>query len=203
MASNLASATTEIQTHLRKCSRVEDSTARLRCYDGIATTDFSKKESNPHQTVFPERGKWQLTDRLNPIDDTKTITLTLTAESGRSRFGHPVRFVARCLSKKTDVYIVWSDFLGNDSQIVHSNWKDITYRIGQKPAVSQRWPVSTDSKATFAPNWAGQLLKAMLDETKFVAQVTPHGESPVTAAFDIRGLREVLRPLANTCGWSY
>jgi type VI secretion system protein VasI len=68
--------------------------------------------------------------------------------------------------------------------------------------VEQRWDLSTDSKATFAPAWAGDLLKEMAGSNSFIAQTTPYGESPVTAIFDTSGLREALKPLMEVCGWS-
>jgi hypothetical protein len=53
-----------------------------------------------------------------------------------------------------------------------------------------------------APNWAGNLLKELLDEDRLVLQTIPYGEHPVTAIFDVSGVRGPLGELAETCNWS-
>lgn len=111
-------------------------------------------------------------------------------------------FAARCQSNKTEAYINWNDFLGDDSSSVYEEWKYVTIRIGAGDAEEQKWNISTDKRATFAPEWAGSLLKKMASADSFLAQVTPFGESPLTAIFDTRGMSAALMPLAETCGWS-
>ncbi|WP_417260673.1 hypothetical protein [Celeribacter sp.] len=148
-------------------------------------------------------GAWRVRTETNPIDDTQTVTLTLAAETGTSRSGAPVTFIARCKSNTTEAYVVWSDFLGDDSGDVHSEWKRVTVRIGTEQARVERWGVSTARDATFVPGWAGNLLKELLDEDRLVLQTIPYGENPNTAIFDVSGLRVVLDELAQTCNWSF
>lgn len=148
-------------------------------------------------------GKWHIRAESNPIDDTQTVTLSLTAESGTSRSGDPVTFIGRCKSNKTEAYVYWGDFLGNDSKDVYSKWKRVTVRVGAGEARKERWGLSTDRNATFVPGWAGNLLKELLNEDRLVLQTTPYGENPVTAIFDVSGLRGPLKNLAKTCNWSF
>lgn len=150
-----------------------------------------------------ESGSWRVNVRTNPIDDTSTVTLSLDSQTGTSRLGDPITFVARCQSNKTEAYVIWGDYLGDDSRDVYSEWKNVTVRIGEREAKQERWGVSTDREATFAPNWAGNLLKELLDEERLVLQTIPYGENPNTAIFDISGLRSVLGELAATCNWSF
>ena len=98
---------------------------------------------------------------------------------------------------------MWHDYVGDDSMDVCDEWKWVEVRIGSAPSERQRWGVSKDNKATFAPDWAGGLLKQMVGEDRMLLQVTPYGESPVTAVFDIDGLEVPLRELAETCNWSF
>jgi len=148
-------------------------------------------------------GAWRVRTETNPIDDTQTVTLSLAAETGTSRSGNPVTFIARCKSNTTEAYVVWGDFLGDDSNDVYSEWKRVTIRIGSEQAREERWGVSTDHNATFAPSWAGNLLKELLDENRLVLQTIPYGQNPNTAIFDVSGLRGVLGELAETCNWSF
>lgn len=162
----------------------------------VATSEALEKP-----TQRDGHGAWSLQKSDNPLDDTKTVTVSLTSKSGVSRSGDPIVFVGRCKSNKTEVFVDWRDYLGDDSRDVDSAWKDVTVRIGKTPAQSQRWGISTDRKATFAPNWPGKLLKDLLDQEVLVLQTTPYGENPTTATFDVSGLRNVLGELATTCGW--
>ena len=148
-------------------------------------------------------GAWRLSTGTNPIDDSKTVTLSLAAEIGSSRFGEPITFVARCKSNKTEAYVVWGEFLGDDSRDVYAQWKNVIVRVGTGVARSEQWGVSTDRKATFAPSWAGNLLKELLDEDQLVLQTIPYGENPSTAIFNVSGLRNVLGELAGTCNWAF
>ncbi|MBC7155783.1 MAG: hypothetical protein H5U19_14500 [Rhodobacteraceae bacterium] len=153
--------------------------------------------------VRAEYEAWRLRTSTNPIDDSKTVTLSLVAETGESRLGNPVTFVARCQSNKTEAYVIWGDYLGDDSRDVYSEWKNVTVRIGDGEARQERWGVSTDREATFAPTWAGDFLKELLDQNRLVLKTTPYGENPNIAIFDVSGLRGVLGELAGTCNWSF
>lgn len=161
----------------------------------------SPSNSKPAQS--DGRGAWSVHNSGNSLDDTKTVTISLTSKSGVSRNGDPIVFIGRCKSNKTEVFVDWRDFLGDDSRDVYSAWKDVTIRIGKTPAKTQRWGISTDRKVTFAPDWPGTLLKELLDQEVLVLQTTPYGENPTTAIFDVSGLRNVLGELATTCGWRF
>jgi len=162
--------------------------------------------SEPGRTIAqlaPSGGAWRLRTSDNPLDDTKIVTVSLASKPGASRNGDPILFVGRCKSNKTEVFVDWGEYLGDDSRDVYAAWKNVTIRIGKAPARDERWGISTDRKATFAPNWPGKLLKDLLDQDRLVLQTTPYGENPTTAIFDVSGLRNVLGELAQTCGWSY
>ncbi|SEP83351.1 Type VI secretion system VasI, EvfG, VC_A0118 [Loktanella sp. DSM 29012] len=148
-------------------------------------------------------GDWRIQSDINPLDDTRTVTLLLTAEEGKSQSGDPVVLVARCQSNKTEVYAIWDDYLGDDSSDAYAEWKRVIVRVGQGEAREERWSLSTDKEATFAPEWPGAFLKELLDEERLVLQTTPYSENPITAVFGIAGLRDVLGELAQTCNWSF
>lgn len=144
-------------------------------------------------------GKWQVKREINPIDDTTTVTALLVSDGGVSSNGNPVRLVARCKSGITEAFIIWGDYVGNDSTDVMSEWKYVIIRIGNDPANEQQWLVSTDRTATFAPYWAGGLINRMLEVDRLVAQMTPYGEVPITAVFDVRGVGALHYELVENC----
>lgn len=200
----------------RTCAGAPVETIRLECYDNLASVleimDSDLPSDAPTEPLarVPEpspteqdTGKWRVSTSVNPMDDTTRVTAILTADSGRSRYGDPVQFVARCQSNTTEAYVIWHDYVGDDSRDVYSDWKYVTVRIGDAEAQRQRWNISTDKKATFAPDWAGALLKKLATEDKLALRMTPYGENPITALFDLRGTRAALAPLAETCNWEF
>lgn len=198
-----AIAQLDVNKVIAQCASMVGDLTRLGCYDELAKElNLDGPKAAPVETAG-DVGKWRVSKETNPIDDTSTVTLSLTAESGSSRYGTPVLFYARCKSNKTEAFIVWHDYLGDDSRSVYEEWKLVTVRIGDDRATEEQWTVSTDSQATFAPAWAGDLLKRMATASTLVAQVTPYNESPVTAVFETGGLRAAAQPLAETCGWEF
>jgi Type VI secretion system VasI, EvfG, VC_A0118 len=191
----------EIEKEVARCAVIQGQLERLECYDDLAAT-FNLDRPQIGPIAVADTGKWNVRVDSNPIDDSKRVVISLIADQGLSRNHESITFIARCQSNETEAYIVWNDYLGDDSSSVYQDWKYVTVRIGDAPAERQQWAVSTDSKATFAPDWAGNLLRKMAHATSFLAQVTPYSESPVTAIFDTRGMIAALRPLAETCGWS-
>ncbi|WP_075180167.1 type VI secretion system-associated protein TagO [Neptunomonas phycophila] len=174
-----------------KCAVIDGDLARLECFDGLAKVKkLDGRQAQP--TRIDGKGKWNVSVDINPVDDSKTVTLVLDADSGRSRWGKSVFLVVRCKSNSTDLYIGWNDYLGSEA--------DVLTRVGDNKALTSRWSMSTDSKATFHPKPI-PFLKKMLQSTKLVAQVTPYNESPVTAIFNTQGLENAIKPLRETCGW--
>src|SRR5256885_9506138 len=72
-------------------------------------------------------------------------------------------------------------------------------RLGAGEAKNQKWPLSTDNKATFYPGDAAAFLEQLLAANRFVAQTTPYSESPITAVFDVAGLSAAVKPLREVC----
>lgn len=172
-----------------------------RCYSHLssATGDETEQESN-HSGGLSYTGKWIVSNDINPLDDSKTTIASLAADEGTSRFDGPVNFIARCQSNKTEVYVVWHDYLGDDSRSVYEEWKHVEVRVGDEKSQRQRWGVSTDKEATFAPN-AISLLRKMAKEKRMVMQTTPYNEAPKTAVFDLTGAEKAINQVAATCNW--
>lgn len=190
----------DITKQIAKCAAIKGDLMRLECFDTLARGS-KLAGPQPLPTKTTGTGKWQVSRDKNPIDDSERVTLILVSDSARSQFGEAIAFVARCQSGKTEAYINWNDFLGDDSSSVYETWKTVTVRIGSEKAQTQRWDVSSDSKATFAPGGGSNLLKSMARADTFLAQTTPYNENPVTVTFDTRGLANALKPLAQACNW--
>jgi hypothetical protein len=202
LLANTVKASDGIDKSLAKCAVMKGELDRLDCYDKLAKR-FGLDGPQEQKTAPTGLGKWRVSKKVNPIDDSMTVTAILDADSGVGSRGEEVFFVARCQSDKTEAYIGWEDYVGDDSSSVYESWKYVTVRIGGEDAEVQKWGVSTSKDATFAPDWAGDLLQKMARDNKFIVQTTTYGESPVTAIFDTTGMMAALEPLAETCGWSF
>lgn len=174
-----------------KCAAMEGDLSRLECFDNLAE-DKNLDGNQVQPTSIEGKGDWDVSVKVNPIDDSKTVTLILKAESGISKWNRPYGLLVRCKSNETNVFIGWNEYLGREA--------DVLTRIGSNKAVTQRWDMSTDSKATFHPKPIA-FLKEMLTTDKLVAQVTPYNESPATAIFNTTGLKNAIKPLRETCNW--
>lgn len=176
---------------IAKCAMVEEDLSRLECFDQIAKV---YQLDGQHAVNFQAgyTGKWVVDNKKNPINDSRTVTLTLKADSGGTRFGKPITLVARCESNKTELLINWRAYLGSQA--------DVTLRIGAGDAKTSSWDVSSDKQATYNRT-PTEMLKEMLAADKMVAQVTPFNVDPYTAVFNISGLDQAIKPLRETCNW--
>ena len=60
---------------------------------------------------------WVVSDEIDPIDDSKTITLLTKSQSGENNYGEKIDLIVRCNSSKVDVYLNWDVFLGTDISV--------------------------------------------------------------------------------------
>lgn len=182
----------DLKKNIAKCAQILGALERLECFDALAHTQGVDKPKDVTPAIGG-KGKWEVSVESNPVDDTKTVTLTLMSDGARSRWGNPVGLAIRCKSNETNFFIAWQDYLGRKATVLT--------RLGQEKAVTSEWSLSTDSKATFYPGSPISYIKQMMANSSFVAQVTPYNESPVTATFDIKGLENAVKPLRETCHW--
>jgi len=138
-------------------------------------------------------GKW-VTDRAkNLVDDTETVTITLAGEGGLSRWSARITLAVRCQRAKTEVAINWDSYLGSKPRVMT--------RIGTGEPETKTWLVAPDNNTSILPGDSIGFIKRMMTTDKFVAQVTPFSNTPITAVFDTAGLDEAIKPIEGVCRW--
>jgi len=175
------------------CATKAGDPERLECYDDLAGQSNSDAPQASTESL-PETGKWEVSDALNPMDDSRVVTLVLPADSGQNRWGDPVSLYLRCSNESTKLYINWGDFLAEEVYVLT--------RLGEARPVTRQWSLTTDSKASIYTGSPIPFIRSMFRANQLVAQVTTYSEGQATALFDIRGLRYAAAPLMDACGWS-
>lgn len=173
------------------CASKTGTVERLACFDQLA----DRHDLAPKTVATPSagKGKWTTSTSTDPLTDKSVYIAFLDADQGRGRFGETINMVVRCKANKTEMYINWQSYLGLDSTRV-------THRIDKSSAVASTWDISTDRKSAFMRSPV-QALKQMAGSESFIANVTPYGESPVTAVFDTKGAEAAFQDIRKGCGW--
>lgn len=157
----------------------------------LFSRDVSPAPSRPSQerrrSEHGKRKTWALEKSKSPIDDTTTYTITRAAKSpvscGFSR--SPAVLVIRQKEGTSEAYISWPMYLGSSKM-------PVTVRFDDDDAITQDWNTSTDGKAVFSPFPFEDFFGCVLLGRRLVVRLTPFGESPETAIFDISGLAGIL-----------
>jgi type VI secretion system protein VasI len=149
-----------------------------------------------------DTGKWVYKKKIDPISDDVIIYLALESDSYNARYRDCAALFLRWTDGRTVLYINWNNYLGSEG-------KKVVYRIGDQKASSSTWAISTDGRATFygrygntySSNKTIEFINKLLEVDTFAAQVEPYGESPVTAVFDIRGLKDAISQYNDILEW--
>ena len=175
------------------CKSINDNEQRLACYDAAFEVNTSVVETN-------SKSKWVITEEVSPIDDSKTVMLSLKSDSPiKSDFSQVIPTLnIQCKERETDFYINFNIFLSTH------DIKPITRIDSDKAVNGVEWYISTDYKALFYPGSQkkiNEFIKTLKDKKKFFIQVTPFSKGSVNTTFDLTGLDEAIKPVREACNW--
>jgi type VI secretion system protein VasI len=149
----------------------------------------------------PAQGRWNVEHGQSQVDDSKTVVLSLNAESAITAWPavvHVPTLILRCQEKKTEAYITTGA-----APVVESGNLDgatVLLRFDKDNAAQYNASKSTDGKALFLPSPIARI-KTMAAHERMLFRFTPFNSNPQETEFDLRGLDKVLPELAQTCGW--
>jgi type VI secretion system protein VasI len=167
-----------------ECSRIEDTSDRLACYDRLA--------QEVDEVRSGDLGKWRVNVRDNPRDDSRTITLYLVATNVSPPRDEAVFLFLRCRDGETTAHVTWNRALANGETMI---------RLGGGEAERVYWNVSSDSEATFYPGETSDFVQILLGNELLALQVNPRDSLPMTAVFELAGLDRAIEPLREGCPW--
>lgn len=176
-----------------------DPVERLEAYDALAQEillDAGRRlpEREPTGAAgSSSMDRWIVNVETDPLSDETVLFFAIPATSGRSAYGDAPVLALRRSGSVESVYIIWEDYLADDTQTVQ-------YRIDDGETQRRQWNVSTDNTATFYTGDVMELIRRLVDADRFVARTTPYSESPVTAVFDLAGLSELLEEHSEYVG---
>jgi len=140
--------------------------------------------ADPRKTVV-NVGGWQITSRINPLDDSKVANGVMLDAKTR------VALMIRCTSGEAGVLLVWGRYLrGAVAQV--------TTRVGAAKAVEQAWPILTDHRATMHPD-PNAFIAELAVSDRLVAQAVPADGTPVTVVFALEGVDQVVKAVRDAC----
>jgi hypothetical protein len=148
---------------------------------------------------------WTVKEEVSPMDSSKTVVLTLSAENtihGPIGDRRP-SLIIRCKEGKTDAYVVtgMAASVEEDSEGGPSEDHQVRLRFDDNPPATDRWSESTSHSGLFASD-AVAFSKQLAGAQKFTFEFTPFDANPAVAQFDLKGLSSHLPKVAEVCGWN-
>lgn len=163
--------------------------------------------------------KWHVTESRSPMDDSRTVMLTLDSDDtiqGPVGSNRPT-LIIRCKEGKTQVYVSTGMAASVEQDLDGGpvDYHTVRIRLDQANAFAEGWSESADNKALFASDiifdqsgaiaayegGAAEFAKQLANASMFTFQFTPFDGNTQTARFNVRGLRDHLNNVAEACGW--
>lgn len=180
------------------CLSVENDLDRLACYDREAGRAPSSQSVN-----VPSGGQWSVRSETSAMTDRTNVFLTLDSEEvvdcGWNN-GKKITLVLRCYDDKTSLYFDTGCHMTSSE---YNDYGKIQYRLDSDAARAVEAEESTDNRALGL--WSGAkaipMMRQMAGKSKMLVRMTPFGENPFAATFNIAGMEKAIEPLKKACNW--
>ena len=174
---------------------------------GLIAWVASRPTSDGQASSTPSSAdKWKVSEDHSPMDDSKTVVLSLDADNtieGPLGPKQPTLMI-RCQEGQTQVYIytgmaaaVEEDFEGGP---LYSH--TVRIRLDQASAIPEHWSESNNHEGLFFEGDAITFTKQLAEAQTLTFEFTPFDANPAIARFDLGDLAEHLPELGASCGWS-
>lgn len=153
--------------------------------------------------LAPDLGKWHVSAKTSPMDDSKTVMAILVSnEQIPGMYGGPsgcAGLMIRCMENTTAVL-----FDANYHFLVdHQGYGRVEFRVDDKKASHVNTEVSTDNMSLGL--WSGKraipFIKGLFGGEKLTVRITPFNESPLTITYNIGQVEAAMKDLRAACKW--
>ena len=143
---------------------------------------------------------WIIERETDPILDTTNIVAMLK-ETGvkKSLFGDEKRLIVRCREQNLDAIVVWGSYGTLGISLSGRSSSEVIVRFSSEVPKTERWMISTDSNATFAPQ-PDKFVKLLAQHQKFAVRTHPKNGGSLTAVFDLSEATPVVHEVIAACG---
>jgi len=146
-------------------------------------------------------GKWIVSESVSEMDDTKTIVLSLPAETQTRGVAGKAIYPSlniRWEENKLDIYFNLGVIIGGSS-----DQPKCRVRLDRRYARTLKFNISTDYRGMFwrgNPEW---IIRDLLMHENLCLEFEPYGKSIELVKFDLRGLVSVISSLAEAAKLPY
>ena len=177
-----------------ECASIADDSARLACFDA------AHSGASAYSVQSDDYGAWRV--ELEPSATTGATDVFLELDSSNDIPGmweddQPATLVLRCYEDTTAAYF----------RVPGHTMTNVDNEIEFVVDNDELWGMSTsaDTGHTSLGLWSGQssipFIKLLIGSETLSATLTPTGESPVEADFDLTGLDNAIHHLRDACDW--
>jgi type VI secretion system protein VasI len=177
------------------CSRIENDADRLRCFDRAFPRTV--------QPTGDSMASWSLKSSPSLLANRTDRSLTTESEQNiqcRWIKPRPVRLTIACTRNVTSISLETGCFMTSSQ---YRSYGDVTFSLDETEPGVASMAAGPDNRSLGL--WTGDqaipFVKSMLGKSRLTVRMTPLGDDPITAAFDIRGIDEAIAPLRAECGW--
>ncbi len=178
---------------LSACTAIEEETARLDCFDGLAALAADG-------AARADRGAWMLEElpsRLNPAwTDYEAWAAALNPLPGVGGIAVNPVLTLRCEQGETRVFF---DF----GRPMRGDIVPVQYRLGSGDVQPGELLAASDGRrfGLWSSALAVRFVKALYLSDRLRLQIPVEGGEPLTAAFELAGLATVAAPMRDACAW--
>jgi type VI secretion system protein VasI len=148
-------------------------------------------------------GKWRIRREKSIMSDRINVTVYVESneiiDCGWNK-GARITLVMQCEENTTRLYFATGCHMTSSE---YDGYGVIQYRLDDDPPGSVKGDESTDKRALGL--WRGKqsipLIRKMLGKSSLAARMTPFGENPFIATFDIGGVDSAASVVRKECGW--
>ncbi|WP_417259434.1 type VI secretion system-associated protein TagO [Celeribacter sp.] len=177
-----------------ECAAIADDSVRLACFDAAHNGEST------YSVQSDKYGLWRVEFETSAATGETDVFLKLDSSNdipGMWEGDHPATLVLRCMDYTTAAYFGLTGHTMTDAQ------NKIEFIIDY----DEVWGMSTlaSTSHTSLGLWSDQsaipFIELLIGHDSLIASLTPTGESPVKAEFEITGLDNAIHHLRDACDW--